>query len=212
MEQFGSSLTVTLSPFGLTTLKNGTYGCLLTDGVHIIDMPMEGYRGNTELDFDEFCILLYHVDTLVSPVAIAMHGKKVWKADELLSSIPIPKQNYDDELLTEENYFPPSNVTVSDEYYRSVKDEVEESFDTLPPFEGYEETLPSAVFVRTGDVLLGKLYHGERVKYLLFGARTREELPKEHRAKAHFVPLSFFRENEGYFLLFQSGETGEIII
>ena len=209
IERFGSSLTVRVSPFRLATLKNGTYACLITDGTHTLHMPISGYRGNEELDLDELCLVLYHKDETVSPVALATRGKRTWDANELLSPLqPKREETYDDNAVSEQNYYAPQE---NDDYYRSVKQEVEESFDTLPPFSGYAETLPSAVFVQTGEVLLGKLYRGEKVKYLLFGAKTREELPKEHRDKALFVPLSFFHAEEGYFLLFQSGETGQII-
>ena len=120
------------------------------------------------------------------------------------------EKTYDDFLLPEENFYP-EREEIDDSYYQSVKEEVEESFSALPVFSAFRQTLPCALFVKAGETILGKLYQGERVKYLLFGAKTREELPKQHRDKAYFVPFDFRKETEGYYLLFQSGKDGSIL-
>lgn len=210
IERFGSTLTVTISPFRLADLTKGTYCCLLTDTVHTIYMPLTGYHGTDELNIDDFCLLLYYKGDSVTPVAMATHGMRSYDVSSLLPTQVEPSTPYDDEAIADQNYY--SNLKpFCDTYYQSVKSEIDETFESLPPFNGYKETLPSATFVRTGEVLLGKYYSGEKVRFLLFGARTREELPAQNRNDALFIPLSFFDRKNGYYILFQCGETGIIL-
>ncbi|MGN1235552.1 MAG: hypothetical protein ACI4U2_06195 [Christensenellaceae bacterium] len=118
------------------------------------------------------------------------------------------REEYDDERIAEESYFP---APTDDTYYRSVKGEVDESFFTLPRFEGFETVFADALFVRSGRYLLGKIFRLGRVQYLLFGAERIEHLPEKLREKARFVPLSLFTPERGYYFLFQSAADGEIL-
>ncbi|MBO4989806.1 MAG: hypothetical protein J6D37_05690 [Clostridia bacterium] len=225
-EQFGDRLSLKLSPFHLAPLSEGTYSCLLTDGKEILTVPVgTPVTLRSELSLKEpFCALLCFVHTLVTPVAFGSYKSFSCDLDALLSHLKpkeevpsrapeketLNERTYDDSLLAEENFYP-SEEEIDDSYYQSVKDEVEESFSSLPSFSGFKETLPYALFVQAEGAILGKLYQGDRVKYLLFGAKTKEELPKEHRDKAYFVPFDFWKETDGYFLLFQSGKDGSIL-
>lgn len=119
-------------------------------------------------------------------------------------------KEYDDEALAEANYFF-ERIEADDSYYRSVKDEVEESFASLPPFDGFRDSLPNAQFVRSGEYLLGKLYQAGKVRYLLFAAKTKEALPADLRERAYFVPCSLYAQKEGYYVLFQDAGTGETV-
>lgn len=117
---------------------------------------------------------------------------------------------YDDEALSAANYFS-ERIDADDTYYRSVREEVEESFSSLPPFDGFRDSLPEAQFVRSGEYLLGKLYRAGKVRYLLFAAKTKEALPADLRERAYFVPCSLYAQKEGYYVLFQDAGTGETV-
>lgn len=107
--------------------------------------------------------------------------------------------------------------TGGDGYYRSVKSEIDELFATHER----DDTLKGAfacgewVRVESGDkrYLVGVIYEDGEAKYICYAlpATDRNAPPAEISEVCSFVPSSPLREDEGYFVIFQSAATGECI-
>ena len=61
--------------------------------------------------------------------------------------------------------------------------------------------------------LVGVVYMEDKAKYICYAlaAENKNEPPEEIKNVCTFVPSSVFKENEGFFVLFQSASTGECI-
>ena len=109
--------------------------------------------------------------------------------------------------------------THSDGYYLSIKAELDELFSKHPKDDTLKDAFSCSEWVRVrGTVdnpqyLVGVLYDDGRAKYILYAlaAQDRNNPPEEIKEVCTFVPLSYFEENTGFFIIFQSASTGECI-
>lgn len=210
IEQTGSTLSSNLTTFHLAPLSEGRYVCLLTDGKEVLELPIGSSRKKSAISLERpFGAMLLFIHHLLTPVAYGGTEGFVCDKEALLKSLTPVQEEYDDTMLAEENFYP--EETDDDTYYQSVKEEVEESFALSPITLAFQDSLPNAVCVETGNAILGKLYSGDKVKYLLFGVKEKTALPKEVREKAYFVPYDFFKPDEGMYFLFQRGTDGKIV-
>ncbi len=109
--------------------------------------------------------------------------------------------------------------TDDDGYYRAVKEELDTLFKTYPRDKTLNGVFSCSEWIRlkgtakTPLYLVGVVYVEERAKYICYAlaAEHGKQPPEEIKDVCSFVPLSPLRENEGFFVLFQSAATGECI-
>lgn len=109
--------------------------------------------------------------------------------------------------------------TGGDGYYRSVKSEIDELFATHEKDDTLKGAFSCSEWVRVHSAngektyLVGVLYEEDEAKYICYAlpAENRDAPPEEIAEVCAFVPVSPLRENEGYFVIFQSATTGECI-
>ena len=109
-------------------------------------------------------------------------------------------------------------TTQSDGYYQSIKGELTALFARYPQDETLTDAYPASEWVRVKgtegapEELVGLIYESGLVKYICYAVPATESAPQEIREKAYFVPLSPLTPEVGFFVLYQSGATGESIV
>lgn len=109
--------------------------------------------------------------------------------------------------------------TDSDGYYRTVKEELDNLFKLYPKDKTLNGVFSCSEWVRLKGTskaplyLVGVVYMEEKAKYICYAlaAENKNEPPEEIKNVCAFVPCSPFKENEGFFVIFQSASTGECI-
>ncbi len=109
--------------------------------------------------------------------------------------------------------------TDSDGYYRAVKEELDNLFKLYPKDKTLNGVFDCSEWVRLKGTakaplyLVGVVYMENKAKYICYAlaAENKNEPPEEIKNVCTFVPSSVFKENEGFFVLFQSASTGECI-
>lgn len=110
-------------------------------------------------------------------------------------------------------------TTQSDGYYQSVKSEIDELLEKYPA----DETLNGAFSCsrwarvkgeeRAPEFLVGVIYSDGKAKYICYALKAEDKNapPEELQGVCAFVPVSPFDENTGFFVIFQSAQTGECL-
>ena len=108
--------------------------------------------------------------------------------------------------------------TDSDGYYLAVKGELDELFRTYPRDKTLNGAFSCSEWVRLKGTakqpqyLVGVLYDDGRAKYVCYAlAADKNNPPDEIKNVCTFVPCSALKEQEGFFVIFQSAATGECI-
>ena len=109
--------------------------------------------------------------------------------------------------------------TDSDGYYVSVKREIDELFRAYPRDKTLNGAFSCSEWVRIKGTakqpqyLIGVLYWDGKAKYICYAlaAEDKNNPPEEIKNVCSFVPCSLLKEQEGFFVLFQSAATGECI-
>lgn len=109
--------------------------------------------------------------------------------------------------------------TDSDGYYLSVKGELDELFRTYPSDATLKDAFACSEWVRvkgteeSPQYLVGVLYEEGQAKYICYAlaAQDKDCPPEEIKNVCTFVPLSCLKENEGFFVIFQSATGGECV-
>lgn len=103
-------------------------------------------------------------------------------------------------------------------YYLKVKDELDKIFAENPEEDCLKSTLPDSRWVKihysNGYYLVGLVEEKGKPKYICYGVPAKYEPypPKELAGYCTFIPLSIFEmKGDGFWMLFQSAETGECI-
>lgn len=143
---------------------------------------------------------------------------------------PQSKAPYDDEKLSEENYygFSPSDekedntesssmlrlfkISGGDTYYKSVRSKLDEVFRSSQRDETLRSAFPHSVWVRnrTGE-LVGVITEQMTVKYICCAVKADGSERRKINKPGCYVPVSFFGKAEKYFVAFQDADTGEYI-
>lgn len=137
---------------------------------------------------------------------------------------------YDDERLSEENYYGFSSaggkednlesesvlrvfkISDGDTYYKSVRSRLDEVFRSSPRDETLRGVFPHSVWVksRTGE-LIGVITENLTVRYICCAVpadgREKKRVPKP----GCYVPVSCFGAAEKYYISFQDADTGEFV-
>lgn len=109
--------------------------------------------------------------------------------------------------------------TDPDGYYRAVKEEIDNLFKLYPKDKTLNGVFSCSEWVRikgTAKVpsyLVGVIYVENRAKYICYAlaAEDKNQPPEEIKNVCTFVPSSPFKEDEGFFVIFQSASSGECI-
>lgn len=109
--------------------------------------------------------------------------------------------------------------TDGDGYYQSVKYEIDKLLAKYPRDTRLCGAFSCSEWVRiendgnAGEYLVGVVYANGGPKYVCYAlpAQEKDNPPKEIADVCVFVPHSPFRDNEGFFVIFQSAATGECI-
>ena len=109
--------------------------------------------------------------------------------------------------------------TDSDGYYAAVKGEIDELFKTYPRDETLNGAFSCSAWVRIQGpadrpkYLVGVIYDDYKAKYICYAlyAEDKTRPPEEIKNVCAFVPLSPMKQDEGYFVIYQSASTGECI-
>ena len=86
-------------------------------------------------------------------------------------------------------------------YYYSVRERLERAFASFPR----DERLKAA------GALLGVIYEEGLPKYLCVAVEKGKEPPAEMKGKCCFVPATPFSDMEGFYVVFQSADSGEYV-
>ena len=106
-----------------------------------------------------------------------------------------------------------------DGYYLAVKEEVDKLFKTYPRDKTLNGAFSCSDWVRVKgtakvpECLVGILKVNDRVQYICYALRAEDpsKPPEEIEKVCSFVPVSPFKTQEGFFVLFQSAASGECI-
>lgn len=109
--------------------------------------------------------------------------------------------------------------TDGDGYYLSVKNELDELFNTYPKDDTLAGAFSCGEWVRVKGTakdpqyLVGVIYEGGQAKYICYAlaAQDKDTPPDEIKNVCSFVPVSALSENVGFFVIFQSATGGECI-
>jgi hypothetical protein len=109
--------------------------------------------------------------------------------------------------------------TDGDGYYLSVKTELDELFRTYPKDSTLHNAFACSEWVRVKGTekdpqyLVGVLYEEGVAKYICYAlvANNKDNPPVEIKDVCTFVPVSALHENVGFFVIFQSANSGECI-
>ena len=97
-------------------------------------------------------------------------------------------------------------------YYNSVREKLDEAFARFPKDDGLSKVFPQSEWVKTeSGARIGVIYHDGRPRYLCVAVEKKGDAPKELGDKAVFVPKDAFTKDEGYYVVFQDADTGEMV-
>lgn len=110
-------------------------------------------------------------------------------------------------------------TTDSEGYYRAVKEELDNLFRIYPKDKTLNGVFSCSEWVRLKGTaksplyLVGVLYAENKAKYICYAlaAEDKNRPPEEIKNVCSFVPISPFKAEEGFFVLFQSAATGECV-
>lgn len=130
-----------------------------------------------------------------------------------------PREKYDDEALAGGNYFsepaeqvpqepaPPSGHT----YFESIRPRMEEAFEKGARDDRLCRAVPHSEWVRYEGALLGIVYHLGEPRYVCLAVEAQGDPPEELRDTAVFVPSSPYSDDEGFYVVFQDADSGDIV-
>ncbi len=96
-------------------------------------------------------------------------------------------------------------------YYNSIRGRLEEAFEKFPKDERLRGVFPHSEWVKRGEALIGIVYEGGLPRYLCVAVPAEGEPPEEMQGTCAFVPVSPFSDEAGFYVVFQSADTGEYV-
>lgn len=98
-------------------------------------------------------------------------------------------------------------------YYVSVREKLGEAFEKFPKDDRLTSVFPCSEWVKTDAALLGILYENGMPRYLCVAVEAREgdDPPESMKGHCRFVPASPVSDMVGFFIVFQSADTGEYV-
>lgn len=107
----------------------------------------------------------------------------------------------------------------ADGYYHAVKEEIEELFRTYPKDDSLSDAFAYSEWVRVygeenaPQYLVGVLFEDGTARYICYALSSKQDEPppKEIENVCVFVPRSALLNADGFYVIFQSAESGECI-
>lgn len=96
-------------------------------------------------------------------------------------------------------------------YYDSVREKVEEAFAKFPKAEALSTAVTDSEWIHANGAYLGIVYRNGQPRYLCVAAEANGDPPEEMKENCVFVPKTPFTEDEGYYVVFQDADTGEVV-
>ena len=98
-------------------------------------------------------------------------------------------------------------------YYTSVREKLGEVFKKYEKDDRLNAVFPCSEWVKTNSALLGILYESGMPRYLCVAveANASDKPPAEMKEHCRFVPASPVSDTVGFFVVFQSADTGEYV-
>ncbi len=138
-----------------------------------------------------------------------------------------PPQTYDDEALTDKNYYaapegaedepaaresapnaaPPPGHT----YFDEVRPRLEEAFRKGERDDRLSRAIPHSEWTQWEDALIGIVYRYGQPHFLCLAVEAQGEPPAELKERAVFVPATPYTDDEGFYVVFQDAATGEFV-
>ncbi len=106
-----------------------------------------------------------------------------------------------------------------DNYYQSVKEELEQIFFSYPSEDNLEGIFSQSkwakiYYSKEKYYVVGLIFENKKEKYICYGVPSRylKNPPKELAGYSSFIPLSVFDMfGDGYFIMFQDANTGKCV-
>jgi len=96
-------------------------------------------------------------------------------------------------------------------YYKEMRDGLEKAFRKYPKDTRLLGAFPQSEWVNANGALLGVIYENGTPKYLCVATEKNGDPPDEIKNKCTFVPTTPFSEDAGFYVVFQSADTGEYV-
>ena len=96
-------------------------------------------------------------------------------------------------------------------YYNSVREKIKEAFAKFPRAEELSKAISQSEWIKANGAYLGIVYEKGQPRYLCVASESHGEPPEEMKETCVFVPANPFTETEGYYVVFQDADTGEIV-
>ncbi len=117
----------------------------------------------------------------------------------------IPRENGAGDVV------PPFRLARGTTYYETMREKLEEAFRAHPKDERLKSIFPQSEWVNAGAALVGIIYEEGLPRYLCLAAEAKGDPPEQMKKDCVFVPSSHFSDEEGFYVVFQDAETGEIV-
>lgn len=122
-------------------------------------------------------------------------------------------------LADEESFGGSEEYSESNPYFRKVKNELENLFDSFPKEQSLERSIPKSRWARVSFsadkyYVVGVVSENGKEKYVCYGipSEYKSNPPKELDGFCSFVPSSVFDMcGKGYYMMFQDAVTGECV-
>lgn len=96
-------------------------------------------------------------------------------------------------------------------YYHTVREKLREAFARFEKDTRLTAVFPCSEWVRSEGALLGIIYEGGLPRYLCVAVEATGEPPEEMKEHCQFVPAGPFSDTEGFYIVFQSADSGEYV-
>ncbi len=96
-------------------------------------------------------------------------------------------------------------------YYNTVRERLKKAFETLPRDTRLVSVFPCSEWVKTDGALLGMIFREGVPAYLCVATEADGDTPPAGMEHACFVPASPFSDGSGFWITFQSADSGEYV-
>ena len=96
-------------------------------------------------------------------------------------------------------------------YYNTVRAKLNKAFQKFPKDTRLNEIYPCSEWVKTDSALLGIIYEGGIPRFLCVAVEAGDAPPEEMKEHCCFVPSTPFSDMVGFYVVFQSADTGEYV-
>ncbi len=96
-------------------------------------------------------------------------------------------------------------------YYNTVREKLTQAFSRFERDTRLSAVFPCSEWVKAEGALLGIIYEGGLPRYLCVAVEANGEPPAEMKEHCQFVPESPLSDMVGFYVVFQSADTGEYV-